>query len=91
MGLLEKEYALKLSGRLGKPNGASEASPPGQAPSSLAVATQDYVFLKSLYDAYRGADKRTKQAFATVCESILNLPKAVISAAFSDGGNDPQS
>lgn len=76
MGLLEKEYAMKLSGRLGKagaPLVATDGTNPG-APT-LLVATQDYAFLKALYDAYRTADKKTQQAFATLCESVLSLPK----------------
>jgi hypothetical protein len=75
MVLLEREYALKLTGRLGKTaemsaNGESAASP------SLAIANTDYDFMRSLYDAYRMADPKTRQAFATVCESILNVPKS---------------
>lgn len=75
MGLLEKEYALKLNGRLGK---AVEAGPESDTLPSLVVAAEDYEFMRSLYDAYRGSDQKTKHAFSTVCESILKVPKASI-------------
>ena len=71
--LLEREYMMKLSGRLGKPEdkdrGDSNATP------SLVVAGPDYEFMKSLYTAYRNADAKTRDSFATVCESILKVTK----------------
>lgn len=81
MNLLEQEYTLKLSERLGKsePNGTAgpqpclNGQPPVQPP--LHVSATDYDFMKKLYQAYKQADGKTKQAFTTVCESILNLPK----------------
>jgi hypothetical protein len=65
---------MKLNGRLGKTedlvnNGT--AIIPG-----LVVAHPDYAFMKNLYDAYRAADQKTREAFATVCESILKVPKS---------------
>ena len=72
--LLEKEYAMKLNGRLGRseePGGEELNHMPG-----LVIARPDFDFMKSLYDAYRVADPKTKEAFATVCESILKLPKS---------------
>ena len=72
--LLEKEYALKLSGRLGQAeNGNNDHL---DIWPNLVVSKVDYEFMKNLYDAYRVSDQKTKQAFATVCESILVLPKA---------------
>ncbi|MBI2711551.1 MAG: helix-turn-helix domain-containing protein [Bdellovibrio sp.] len=75
MNLLEKEYALKLNGRLGK---SLESVPAEGALPTLVVASEDYQFVRSLYDAYRSSDHKTKQAFATVCESILKVPKTVL-------------
>lgn len=82
MGLLEREFTLKLSGRLGRadqpadgvaaPNGAP-AENGALGPGHLVVAAPDYHFMRSLYDAYRQADSKTRQAFATVCESMLNV------------------
>jgi len=74
MFLLEKEYALKLNGRLGKAEDV-EKNGVNTAPG-LVVANLDYDFMKNLYDAYRLADLKTREAFATVCESILKLPKS---------------
>ena len=76
--LLEKEYALKLSGRLGM----SGEVPGNETPvmPGLVIAKHDFEFMQSVYDAYRLADPRTRQAFATICESILKLPKVVCSS-----------
>jgi len=71
LALLEREYSAKLSGRLGK-EGALDA---GTGGSSLAVDPRDLAFMRNLYDAYRGADDKTRAAFETVCESILKLSK----------------
>ena len=72
--LLEKEYALKLSTKLGTqlPSEADLQS----SMHSVIVNNNDYSFMKSLYDAYQSADPKTRQAFASVCESVLNLPKS---------------
>lgn len=77
MALLEKEYAMKLNGRLGKTEGLSNGngSSPDMTPP-LSIANIDYDFMKSLYDAYRMADPKTRQAFATICESMLKVPKS---------------
>jgi hypothetical protein len=78
MGLLEREYTLKLSGRLGRADGTDGASGPSGGSgglSHLVVAGPDYEFMRGLYDAFRQADAKTRQAFVTVCESMLNLPK----------------
>jgi hypothetical protein len=72
MGLLEKEFALKLSGRVGAPVPDPRAADPG---TQLAVAPEDLDFMRGLYEAYRRSDEKTRQAFLTVCESMLKLPK----------------
>ncbi|MCM2322160.1 MAG: helix-turn-helix domain-containing protein [Oligoflexia bacterium] len=78
MALLEREYAIKLSGRLGKESVATPSlNGPAAGPASLTVSPADYTFMKGVYDAYRLADRKTRQAFTTVCESILNLPKSI--------------
>lgn len=91
-GLLEREYAAKLSGRLGKPmetapltHSTTEAAAP-----HLPVSSQDYAFMKTLYDAFRVADRKTRITFATVCESILNLPKMTPPGGIP-GGPPPNS
>lgn len=70
--LLEREYALKLSHRVRGPGDESAALPNGQ--NQISIAATDYAFMRNLYDAYRLADTKTRIAFATVCESILNIP-----------------
>jgi hypothetical protein len=68
MKLLEQEYASKLGLRLGAPEDV-------QSTRMLSMSPEHYAFFQKIYDAYRAADEKTKQAFATVCDSILNIPK----------------
>lgn len=78
MGLLEREYAMKLSGRLGKAEMEANltlAAAPDAELQQLIVAREDYEFIRALYDAYRKADPKARQALATVSESILNITK----------------
>jgi hypothetical protein len=85
LSIMEREYAIKVSGRLalnghgdgsslnhGEPGAASLAANPLPA---LIVASPDYEFMNQLYNAYRQADTKTRQTFASVCESILNLSR----------------
>lgn len=73
MTLLEREYALKLNNRLGKAEDVENNS--GNSTPGLVIANLDYNFMKNLYDAYRLSDLKTREAFATVCESILKVSK----------------
>jgi transcriptional regulator with XRE-family HTH domain len=84
MSLLEKEYTHKLSGRLGlnQEDGAAARSGAvvipmtavngGASQSSIAVSPHDHAFMQALYEAYQGADAKTRQAFASACHSMLN-------------------
>ncbi|HTL11365.1 MAG TPA: helix-turn-helix transcriptional regulator [Bdellovibrionota bacterium] len=71
MGLLEREYAVKLSGRLGR----ARADGDGDSRGSLDVALNDYEFFRTLYDAFRQADDGARKAFQSVCETMLKLPR----------------
>ena len=73
MNLLEREYAAKLSGRLGRAAQAPQTS--GDGKTQLIVSPGDYPFLRRLYDAYSRLDEKNRRAFVTVCESMLNLPR----------------
>jgi len=94
MSLLEREYTVKLSGRLGK---AADASTNGVADGGggmvtmphLIIATPDYDFMRTLYDAYRQADGKTRQAFATVVESMLSMRKRAATSGSSDPNSTP--
>ncbi len=67
--LMEREYTFKLSERLGRPGEA------GNGAGALPVSSpEDLAFMRSLYDAYRRADQKTKDAFANVCVSMLKVP-----------------
>jgi hypothetical protein len=85
-GLLEKEYSAKLTERLGTADADSAAGVPDPAalesvgnPSflpGLTIQVGDLAFMQSLYEAYQQADPKTRQTFATVCETILNVRKS---------------
>ena len=74
MSLLEREYSAKLTERLGRSEG--DAMEPVSGTPGLTVQPVDMEFMKLLYRAYQQADPKTRQTFASVCESILNVPKA---------------
>jgi len=69
--LLEREYALKLSNRLGIENGGQVDV--GGGNRKLDVSSSDFDFMKNLYEAYCIADPKAKQAFLSVCENILGM------------------
>ncbi len=71
--LLEKEYASKLSGRVAHAGEDLRATPalPSALPQ-LVVPKDDFDFLRKLCDSYRQADPKTRQAFASVCESLFH-------------------
>jgi transcriptional regulator with XRE-family HTH domain len=77
MNLLEKEYSLKLNGRLGRTESGGTGSPieTHGVPNAqgLTIASCDFPFMQNLYNAYKQADPKTRQTFATVCETILNV------------------
>jgi transcriptional regulator with XRE-family HTH domain len=68
MKILEKEYAMKLSGRLGVEGSLPSSSEEPQSHSP----EQEY--LRRINDSYKKADEKTRAAFASVCETILNVP-----------------
>jgi transcriptional regulator with XRE-family HTH domain len=76
MGLLEQEYAFKLSGRLGKGDATAVSLMSGSNGSggALSVAESDYSFMRTLYEAYAQADASTRQQFASAVEKILRGP-----------------
>lgn len=85
MGLLEKEYTLKLSGRLGLPqeNSLHEGAiiiPMNQGHISAIVSqtmtqasASDHEFMKRVCNAFQTSDAKTRQAFASLCDSLFNL------------------
>ncbi len=78
MALLEKEYALKLSGRLGKEDSHSTKAELGSINGALVVERGDFDFMRGLYEAYRSADPKTRLTFSAMCENVLRLPKVNI-------------
>jgi transcriptional regulator with XRE-family HTH domain len=77
MALLEQEYTLKLSGRLAQMDfKGGDGAESGRAVGGtiLPVQNEDLDFMRILYKAYRQADPKTRQEFASVCENVLQVP-----------------
>lgn len=80
LSVMEKEYAMKVSGRLSQVDPSLTIQVNGVTGSStalpaVAVAASDFDFIRALYDAYRQADPATRQTFANVCQSVLNMAR----------------
>ncbi len=67
--LLEKEYTIKLSGRLGGPTLAPDSF------AAVSVSAQDYEFFRKLYACFTKAEPSTKQAFMQACETLLKTSR----------------
>ncbi len=82
LDLLEKEYTLKLNGRLGKllPSAnfsANPATPDIQAANpALLIAMQDYQFMREFYEAFSKADQTKKKAFMEACRGLLQVSES---------------
>lgn len=99
MNLLEREYTLKLSGRLGlqqqdafiQSRGAvvipMNSGIQNTGAPQVSVSIHDYEFMRNLYDAYRAADPKTRQTFASICESILQISR--ISSSIASAAHAP--
>lgn len=73
--LLEHEFSNRISLKLGQPSLSED--PGTQSPvRQIAVDAPDSEFVRRLYEAYKRADDRTRMAFVTVCETLLNIPKS---------------
>jgi transcriptional regulator with XRE-family HTH domain len=74
MTLLEQEYTLKLSGRLARMDFKAEGGDAVKAVGTiLPVQSEDLDFMRHLYNAYRQADPKTRQEFASACENLLKV------------------
>jgi transcriptional regulator with XRE-family HTH domain len=74
LALLEREYTAKLSDRLGRsePMSARTDATPVQL---ITGASPDSDFIRSIAEAFRQADPKTREAFANAASSLLNLPR----------------
>jgi transcriptional regulator with XRE-family HTH domain len=80
--VLEREYLIKLSDKLGA---AASSEQQGHSvlaelekrplPQALLVEAQDFDFMCSLYDAFRAADEKSRQEFVALCEKLLRVRK----------------
>ncbi len=75
LNLLEKEYTLKVSGRLAKIEGFHGAATTPGTEDGLRVEQEHIEFMKELYEGYRRADGKTRQIFHNLCETVLPLRK----------------
>jgi transcriptional regulator with XRE-family HTH domain len=73
LGVLERDYLLKISDKVGHPELADMAARP--LPRSLLVEEQDFDWMRSLYDAIKIADPKTREEFRALCEKILRVTK----------------
>ena len=82
MTVLEREYLLKLSDKMGV---ASHPDQQGHSaltelerrplPRALLVEERDFEFMCSLYDALKSADEKTKEEFSALCQKLLRMTK----------------
>jgi transcriptional regulator with XRE-family HTH domain len=83
MTVLEREYLLKLSDKMGAASGGPEQQGHSALaelerrplPRALLVEEHDFEFMCSLYDALRSADEKTKSEFAALCQKLLRVTK----------------
>jgi transcriptional regulator with XRE-family HTH domain len=71
--LLEREYALKLSTRLGTSVGSDHEMSAHSAGSSLVVDHEHLDFMRRLYSAYRSAEPSQKHSFVEMSKNILKM------------------
>lgn len=69
--LLEKEYAFKLSHRLGFENGSGTELALNHR--SLQVSPEDYELMKKIYEAYKNSDAKIQEAFLVFCETQFGI------------------
>ena len=86
MGLLEKEYTQKLSGRLGLAHDS-----PALVSDQTMSSPSDFEFIQRLYQAYQLADVQTRQAFAGVCQNMLNFRLTSPAVSVRDASQSSQS
>jgi transcriptional regulator with XRE-family HTH domain len=71
LGVLEREYAAKISNRVGRPELAlTMAGLPG-----FRIADEDRAYFQAVYDSYRQSDPKTRDAFQSICDTLLRTPK----------------
>ncbi len=73
LALLEREYSAKLSDRLGRSEPASGRT--DSTPLQLISGSADSDFLRSVAEAFRQADPKTREAFENAASNLLNIPR----------------
>ncbi len=74
LGILEKEYAAKLTGRLVQ-NGGDAESVARAVANFIPVDSKDYDFWLKLYSIYQRSDQNNQKAFETICENMFKVNK----------------
>lgn len=76
--VMEKEYAAKISQRVGRPELVSvdrvDTHHLNGMPS-LSISAGHFEFISKLYESFRQADPKTQETFKGVCDTILHLTK----------------
>ena len=83
LGILEREYAQKISDRIHRLPADTGLGPATSAPPvtnrtlrSLFVEEKDADLMRAIYSAYSLSDRETKENFVSVCEKILRMTKS---------------
>lgn len=79
LSVMEREYAAKISMRVGRADPSGNA-PPVPSVVPIRIAEEDRAFFQAIYDAYRTADGSAKEGFHTVCESLLHVARPAAKA-----------
>jgi len=75
---LEREYAAKISHRVGRPELAGQpAASVGGTP--MRILEEDRPYFQAIYDSYRSLDPTVKETFTSVCETLLHVQKPNLS------------
>lgn len=70
MSVLEREYAVRLTGRLGIEGQSTDATL-GQ--TRVSVAPEDFALMQAIYEAYRKASEDNQKSFIQACQNILRI------------------
>jgi hypothetical protein len=89
MHTLEREYSMKISNRVGRPELAMQDYVPGgltpgqyaRAPidssdqSVLSIESGDRALFAKIYEGYKSADETVKESFQNMADTVLHLSK----------------
>lgn len=72
LSVMEREYASKISSKL---HGTIDPERGNPFQASVRTTDEDRFYFQALYDAYRLLEGAHQEAFQSVCETLLQVPK----------------